>query len=231
MLFPFLHRRRRGRGPVVPGIVVAVRADCDTPKAITEMTASQRERRAALTDAVIAMLHEMEPDRIQMREVSERSRVALGTLYRYFPTKSHLLAASMVAWNDRLSRKLEAERCRARETGVVDDRSVRDRVQALYRRQLRAFQRGPNFARLDLELMSSSDPYVRESMQQRAAANHAATLALMDGVPDDVARVALLAIDGTMLAALAQWTSGRISYAGAVRNIEDVAGLVLADHA
>jgi len=211
--------------------VFAVRAGCDTPKAITDMTASQRERRAALTDAVIAMLQEMEPERIQMREVSERSRVALGTLYRYFPTKSHLLAASMVAWNDRLSRKLEAERCRARETGAVDDRSVRDRVQALYRRQLRAFQRGPNFARLDIDLTASSDPYVRESMQQRAAANHAATLALMDGVPDDVARVALLAIDGTMLAALAHWISGRLSFAGAVRNVEDVAGLVLADYA
>ncbi|MDH6280732.1 AcrR family transcriptional regulator [Prescottella agglutinans] len=215
---------------MAPGIVVAVRAGCDTPKAITDMTAGQRERRAALTDAVIAMLHEMEPDRIQMREVSDRSRVALGTLYRYFPTKLHLLAASMVAWNDRLSRKLEAERSRARETGVVDDRSVRERVQALYRRQLRAFQRGPNFARLDLELAASSDPYVRESMQCRAEANHAATLALMDGVPDDVARVALLAIDGTMLAALSQWTSGRISYAGAVRNVEDVVGLVLADY-
>ncbi len=74
------------------------------------MTARQRGRRAALTEAVIDLLQETEPDRIQMREVSERSGVALGTLYRYFPTKEHLMAASMEAWNDRLSRKLEVER-------------------------------------------------------------------------------------------------------------------------
>lgn len=195
-----------------------------------DMTAGQRGRRAALTEAVIDLLQETEPDRIQMREVSDRSGVALGTLYRYFPTKEHLMAASMEAWNDRLSRKLEAERRRAEITGESDDRSVCERVLALYRRQLRAFQRGPNFARLDLELTTSSDPYVRQSMQRRAAGNHAATLALMGGVPDEVARVVILAVDGSMLAALSFWTAGRISYAQAVRNVEDVVRLVLADY-
>lgn len=194
------------------------------------MTARQRGRRAALTEAVIDLLQETEPDRIQMREVSERSRVALGTLYRYFPTKAHLMAASMVAWNDRLSRKLDAERRRARESGTPDPRSVLDRVVALYRRQMRAFRRGPNFARLDLELAMSSDPYVRESMRCRAADNHAAVRELMDGVPGDVARTAILAIDGAMLSAMTFWVAGRISYAQAVRNVEDVAGLVLADY-
>ncbi|XGU21659.1 helix-turn-helix domain-containing protein [Rhodococcus sp. 3Y1] len=32
-------------------------------------------------------------------DVSERSGVALGTLYRYFPTKQQLLAAAMTAWS------------------------------------------------------------------------------------------------------------------------------------
>ncbi|MFM1724255.1 TetR family transcriptional regulator [Rhodococcus sp. PAM 2766] len=195
-----------------------------------DMTVRQRGRRAALTEAVIELLQEMEPDRIQMREVSERSGVALGTLYRYFPTKEHLMAASVETWNDRLSCKLEAERRRAEAAGESDDRSVCERVLALYRRQMRAFQRGPNFARLDLELAASSDAYVRQSMQRRAEGNHAATLALMDGVPDEVSRVAILAIDGTMLAALSFWTAGRISHAQAVRNVEDVVRLVLADY-
>lgn len=207
-----------------------MRGNGDAPMSTADMTAGQRGRRAALTEAVIDLLQEAEPDRIQMREVSDRSGVALGTLYRYFPTKEHLMAASMEAWNDRLSRKLEAERRRAEITGESDDRSVCERVLALYRRQLRAFQRGPNFARLDLELTTSSDPYVRQSMQRRAAGNHAATLALMGGVPDEVARVVILAVDGSMLAALSFWTAGRISYAQAVRNVEDVVRLVLADY-
>ena len=34
-------------------------------------------------------------DAVQMREVAERADVALGTLYRYFPSKVHLLVAAM----------------------------------------------------------------------------------------------------------------------------------------
>ncbi len=77
------------------------------------MTDAQRARRRHLLDTVIEMLAETSPDRIQMREVSERSGVALGTLYRYFPAKQHLLAAAMVAWNDILAERLAEER----ETG------------------------------------------------------------------------------------------------------------------
>ncbi len=75
-----------------------------------DMTEGQRRRRRQLTTAVIEMLAETGPDGIQMREVSERSGVAMGTLYRYFPAKEHLLAAAMVAWNDILAERLEDER-------------------------------------------------------------------------------------------------------------------------
>jgi AcrR family transcriptional regulator len=34
-------------------------------------------------------------DAVQMREVAERADVALGTVYRYFPSKVHLLVAAM----------------------------------------------------------------------------------------------------------------------------------------
>ncbi|MEW5535778.1 TetR family transcriptional regulator, partial [Streptomyces virginiae] len=34
-------------------------------------------------------------DAVQMREVAEAAGVALGTLYRYFPSKVHLLVATM----------------------------------------------------------------------------------------------------------------------------------------
>ncbi|MDQ1697706.1 MAG: TetR/AcrR family transcriptional regulator, cholesterol catabolism regulator [Frankiaceae bacterium] len=34
-------------------------------------------------------------DAVQMREVAERAEVALGTLYRYFPSKVHLLVSAL----------------------------------------------------------------------------------------------------------------------------------------
>jgi len=36
-------------------------------------------------------------DAVQMREVAQRAEVALGTLYRYFPSKEYLLVSVMIA--------------------------------------------------------------------------------------------------------------------------------------
>lgn len=192
------------------------------------MTDSQRERRRHLLDTVIAMLAETSPDRIQMREVSERSGVALGTLYRYFPAKQHLLAASMVAWNDILAERLAEEKAsgsRSRAQG-----SVLDRVVDLYSRQMKAFQRGPNFARLEVELQTSDDPYVRDTLDERSAVNRTGLFELMDGVPAERARLASLSIGSTMLNSLVLWTTGRIGFPEALRNVQDVSRLVLADY-
>ncbi|WP_305095379.1 TetR family transcriptional regulator [Prescottella sp. R16] len=192
-----------------------------------DMTDAQRRRRRQLTDTVIEMLAETSPDRIQMREVSERSGVALGTLYRYFPAKQHLLAAAMVAWNDILAARLAEER----ESGQARAQgSVLDRVVDLYTRQMKAFQRGPNFARLEVELQTSDDPYVRDTLDERSAANRTALFELMDGVPAERARLASLSIGSTMLNSLVLWTTGRIGFAEALRNVRDVSRLVLDDY-
>jgi AcrR family transcriptional regulator len=57
--------------------------------------ASQRARRERILDAAVALAAEGGYDAVQMREVAERADVALGTLYRYFPSKVHLLVSAM----------------------------------------------------------------------------------------------------------------------------------------
>lgn len=198
------------------------------PMSPDDMTEGQRRRRRQLTTAVIEMLAETDPDGIQMREVSERSGVAMGTLYRYFPAKQHLLAAAMVAWNDILAERLEDERRSRRRNGVHG--TVPERVVDLYTRQMKAFQRGLHFARLEVELQTSDDPYVRETLDERSAANRTALFEVMDGVPAERARLASLAIGSTMLNSLILWTTGRIAFPEALRNVQDVARLVLADY-
>jgi TetR/AcrR family transcriptional regulator, cholesterol catabolism regulator len=55
----------------------------------------QRERRTRILDATIALASQGGFDAVQMREVAERADVALGTLYRYFPSKVHLLVTAL----------------------------------------------------------------------------------------------------------------------------------------
>src|SRR5881397_2888222 len=58
-------------------------------------TEAQRARRRRILRAAADLATEGGFDAVQMREVAERADVALGTLYRYFPSKIHLLVAAM----------------------------------------------------------------------------------------------------------------------------------------
>jgi AcrR family transcriptional regulator len=62
---------------------------------VRAIPASQRARRERILDAAMELATEGGYDAVQMREVAERADVALGTLYRYFPSKVHLLVSAM----------------------------------------------------------------------------------------------------------------------------------------
>jgi AcrR family transcriptional regulator len=55
----------------------------------------QRERRTRILDTTIALASQGGFDAVQMRAVAEQADVALGTLYRYFPSKIHLLVTAL----------------------------------------------------------------------------------------------------------------------------------------
>ena len=56
---------------------------------------AQRDRRKRILDATIALASQGGFDAVQMRSVAEQADVALGTLYRYFPSKIHLLVSAL----------------------------------------------------------------------------------------------------------------------------------------
>src|SRR4051794_38302877 len=58
-------------------------------------SSAQRDRRKRILDATLALASKGGYDAVQMRSVAERADVALGTLYRYFPSKIHLLVSAL----------------------------------------------------------------------------------------------------------------------------------------
>lgn len=72
-------------------------------------SADQRARHRRILRAAAQMGAEKELERVQMQEVAKLAGVAIGTLYRYFPSKSHLFVAVMVdqiqRMGDQLSRR------------------------------------------------------------------------------------------------------------------------------
>ncbi|WP_186629169.1 TetR family transcriptional regulator [Rhodococcus sp. BP22] len=62
----------------------------------------QHARHVRIIQAAAALGAEKELARVQMHDVAKAAGVAIGTLYRYFPSKTHLFVAVMVDQIDRM---------------------------------------------------------------------------------------------------------------------------------
>ena len=68
---------------------------------------SQHQRRKRIVQAAAALASRGGIEAMQMRTVSERAGVALGTLYRYFPSKMDLVVAVVSEEIDLLEASIE----------------------------------------------------------------------------------------------------------------------------
>ena len=80
-------------------------------------TASQRARRRRILNAAVQLAGQGGYDAVQMREVADLAGVALGTLYRYFPSKVHLLSAAMIRQLEALRDQLLCEEPQGADAG------------------------------------------------------------------------------------------------------------------
>ena len=75
---------------------------------MTALTSSQAARRQRVLDAALKLGSNGGYDAVQMRDVAATADVALGTIYRYFSSKDHLLAEALVSWVNDLGRRVHA---------------------------------------------------------------------------------------------------------------------------
>lgn len=122
------------------------------------LTRGQLARRTRVIAAAMELAAEGGYDAVQMRDVAATAGVALGTIYRYFASKDHLLAAGLVEWAQDLERRVRQRPPRG-ETPA-------DRVVDVVRRATRALERQPRLAAALLTAVSSPDPAVAECQRQ-----------------------------------------------------------------
>jgi AcrR family transcriptional regulator len=96
---------------------------------------AQRERRKRILDATMAIASKGGYEAVQMRAVADRADVAVGTLYRYFPSKVHLLVSAL----GREFERIDAKTDRSAVTGGTPYQRLNSMVGKLNR----AMQRNP----------------------------------------------------------------------------------------
>ncbi|MDX3075608.1 TetR family transcriptional regulator [Streptomyces sp. MI02-7b] len=184
------------------------------------LTERQEARRRRILQASAALAGRGGFDAVQMREVAERSDVALGTLYRYFPSKIHLLVATM---QDQLEHLHEALRKRPPAAA-----GPAERVAETLMRAFRAMQRDPYLADAMVRALNFADRSVSPEVDAVSRLTTAIILDAMrlDGPPGAELLSAVRVIEHTWHSALVTWLSGRASIAQVKVDLETVCRLI-----
>jgi AcrR family transcriptional regulator len=180
------------------------------PQPPETMTPAQLARRARLVTAVVELIGEGRDEDVQMKEISERAGVALGTVYRYFSSKDHLLAAALVEWAGGLAS--------SRRAGGPLAGDPADQLRRVLHLALRAYRRQPNFARILVAVSNSSDPYASACFQQLGGVVFPALTPTLVGVEADRAQGVLRVVGAVWYHGLSEWVKGRMT----IDEVEDL---------
>lgn len=189
-------------------------------------SAAQRDRRRRILEATVALASRGGFDAVQMRAVAEQADVALGTLYRYFPSKIHLLVSA-------LARQFEQTQAAVAARPVPGDTSA-ERVINVLRKATRGMQGDPNLTEALTRAFMFADSSVAAEihvvgmqlteMLQRAIKG-ADYVEGEEPSEEDVAIARV--ISDVWLSALVSWVTGRSTAEQVADHIETAVRLVL----
>lgn len=187
-------------------------------------SAAQRERRKRILDATIALASRGGYDAVQMRAVADQADVALGTLYRYFPSKVHLLVSA-------LSREFERADIVMRDRPLSGETPAARVIEAM---QLisRGLQADPKLTEALTRAFMFADASVQTEIHQVGMLMTTMFTRAMHPdvteVTDQDVKIAKV-IGDVWLSALVTWVTGRETAAEVGEHIEVAIHLLLRD--
>lgn len=171
-------------------------------------TPAQHDRRSRVLASAAAMLTAGGEESLQMKRVAEDARVSLATVYRYFPSKDHLLLAIARA---RFERALT--RMQDKPVDLVGSTPA-ERVSAYLLREFAAQQRQPHVTSALARVLVATNPEHRDTHDD-VQRMHLRVLSLIahghDSTPGYEAWMALRVVAGCFGSATRNWIAGLLS--------------------
>jgi TetR/AcrR family transcriptional regulator, cholesterol catabolism regulator len=221
----------RERGASLRGEVVAegraIVTRTDTLALEDPGSLAQQERRRRILDAATALAAKGGFEQVQMRAVAVRADVALGTLYRYFPSKIHLLVSV-------LGLQFEQAADSVARRPVPGDTAA-DRVMLVLGRTTRMLQREPNLTEALTRAFVFADASVAHEIhvvgqhvsRMLLAAMRGPAATSTPGEPTEDERAVTKVIEDVWFASLVQWVTGRASAADVATSLDVAVRLLL----
>jgi TetR/AcrR family transcriptional regulator, cholesterol catabolism regulator len=183
-------------------------------------SAAQRDRQKRILDATLALATKGGYDAVQMRAVAERADVALGTLYRYFPSKIHLLVSA-------LSREFSRTQERLDRVSIPGETPY-ERMVFVLRRTTKAMQRDPMLTEAMTRAFMFADPSAATEVNAVAQQmEHLFTKAMHENEPSADDKAIARVIGDVWLSNLVAWVTRRASADDVTNHLELAARLLL----
>jgi AcrR family transcriptional regulator len=183
-------------------------------------SAAQRDRRKRILDATLALASKGGYDAVQMRTVAERADVALGTLYRYFPSKIHLLVSELAREFEQTQEKLDRK--------PIPGETPYERMMYVLSRITRSMQREPMLTEAMTRAFMFADPSAAAEVNTVARLmEQVLTKAMHDGEPSADDKAVARVIGDVWLSNLVAWVTRRASADDVSNHLELAARLLL----
>lgn len=186
------------------------------------LSASQAARRQRVIEAAMELARAGGYDAVQMRDVAATAQVALGTIYRYFASKDHLLSAALVEWARDLQPRLSV--VPARGAGAAD------RLVEVLRRATRAIEHEPKLAAALVTAISAPDPAVSGCQEEVTAILTAVLSAPMDHLDAELRDGVIRVLSHVWFSSLLGWVNGWSNVGQVGEELEAAARLLLDRH-
>ncbi|NDK91862.1 cholesterol catabolism transcriptional regulator KstR [Gordonia desulfuricans] len=194
-----------------------------TPATTESGSAAQRDRRRRILDATLSLASKGGYDAVQMRTVAEKADVAVGTLYRYFPSKVHLLVTALARELGRVESRVDRSQLRG-DNAIERLRHVLDMITF-------SMQRDPLLTEAMTRAFMFADASATAEVDQVAGIIDRlfAGAIVDDGEPtaDDLAIARVLA--DVWMSNLVQWLTRRASATDVTNRLELTVRLLLKD--
>ncbi|MFD3507206.1 cholesterol catabolism transcriptional regulator KstR [Nocardia sp. NPDC058666] len=181
---------------------------------------AQRDRRKRILDATLALASKGGYDAVQMRAVAERADVAVGTLYRYFPSKVHLLVSALAR---------EFEMFEGKRKPLPGD-GPSQRMHGLLTQITRMMQRDPLLTEAMTRAFMFADASAAAEVDRVGKVmDRVFARAMSDGEPDERQLAIARVISDVWLSNLVAWLTRRASATDVTERLELTVDLLLGD--
>jgi TetR/AcrR family transcriptional regulator, cholesterol catabolism regulator len=183
------------------------------------LTERQEARRQRILDAAYRLVTEGSYELVQMRDVARLADVAPRTVYHYFSSKDHLVAAAVAQWTSRFTGRPNVR-------SIKEDTNAGRLIAAMHQRAL-TLERYPNVAKALLYARASPDPAAIACSRDSSEAVEATFHAALAGLPDDQ-RIKIIRVVGAVWGSwLADWVHGHASMPSVLEAIDEAVHLLV----